>query len=124
MLEKTIKPCLILAGIITCGLGVLLISPQTMISQLLKLPFQENYTIIIQHWSFIITLVGIAIIIAAFVPHLRYPVLMFALIEKVGFVVLGLIHLHEPGTQGFIPAMIVDSIISLYLIITGAIWSK
>lgn len=117
LINRTIKPFLMIAGLATTGIIGLVVNPEVMLPLLFQLPYQESYSIIVQHWGFMITLVGISMIGAAFVPSIRTPVLLFALIEKLGLLILGLVYIHAPETKGFVPAIIMDSLISLYLIV-------
>lgn len=46
------------------------------------IPFVQNYTIILQHWGFLLGLTGIFMIIAAFRADWRHPVLIYSALEK------------------------------------------
>ena len=116
-IDKTIKPFLIIAGLCTAIAGLSAFLPQFAIENLLKLPFAENYTIIIQHWGMMILLVGIFMIISAFRVGWRMPVLLYSAIEKAFMVFLCLFNAGRPFSAGFQGAAIMDGVIVIYLLL-------
>ncbi|MFA5960509.1 MAG: hypothetical protein WC785_08325 [Tatlockia sp.] len=126
LINRTLKPFLVLAGLATLSVGLLLVNPSTMFHALFQYAYSPDYAIIILHWSFMITLVGLAMIYSAFVERGRVPILLFALMEKVGFVALIGIYWHAETTRGYFPALIMDSFISLYLFLyfVSFVWRR
>ena len=116
-IDKTIKPFLIIAGLGTAIAGVSAFLPQYAVENLLKLPFAENYTIIVQHWGMMILLVGIFMIISAFKIAWRIPVLLYSAIEKAFMVLLYIFNASRPFSAGFQGAAIMDGIIVIYLLL-------
>jgi uncharacterized membrane protein HdeD (DUF308 family) len=91
--------------------------PQFTLENILKLPFVENYTIIVQHWGMMILLVGIFMIISAFRVSWRMPVLIYSAIEKTFLIFLYLLNISHPFSTGFYVAAVVDAIIVIYLLL-------
>ena len=117
ILDKTIKPFLIIAGLCTALSGMNAFFPQFTVENILKLPFVENYTIIVQHWGMMVLLVGIFMIISAFRVSWRMPVLIYSAIEKTFLIFLYLLNIGHPFSTGFYAAAVVDAIIVTYLLL-------
>ena len=66
-MQKTLKPFLIIFGIITAVAVLVTVSPKSGIKNLLKLEFFEEYKILIQHWEILIFLVGLFVFLSAFI---------------------------------------------------------
>jgi uncharacterized membrane protein YozB (DUF420 family) len=115
--DKTVKPFLVIAGLCTAIAGVSTFLPQFAVENLLKLPFAENYTIIVQHWGMMILLVGIFMIISAFKIAWRIPVLLYSAIEKAFMVFLYIFNASRPFSAGFQGAAIMDGVIVIYLLL-------
>jgi uncharacterized membrane protein YozB (DUF420 family) len=115
--DKTVKPFLVIAGLCTAIAGVSAFLPQFTVENLLKLPFAENYTIIVQHWGMMILLVGIFMIISAFKIAWRIPVLLYSAIEKAFMVFLYIFNASRPFSAGFQGAAIMDGVIVIYLLL-------
>jgi len=116
-IEKTMKPFLIIARLGTAIAGVSAFIPQYAVENLLKLPFAENYTIIVQHWGMMILLVGIFMIISAFRITWRIPVLLYSVFEKAFMVSLYIFNARRPFSASFQGAAIMDGIIVIYLLL-------
>ena len=117
ILDKTIKPFLIIAGLCTALSGMTAFLPKIIVENILKLPFVENYTIIVQHWGMMILLLGIFMIISAFRVSWRMPVLIYGAIEKTFLIFLYLLNISYPFSVGFLGAAVVDAIIVIYLLL-------
>jgi len=117
LVDKTVKPFLVIAGLCTAIAGVSAFLPQFAVENLLKLPFAENYTIIVQHWGMMILLVGIFMIISAFKIAWRIPVLLYSAIEKAFMVFLYIFNASRPFSAGFQGAAIMDGVIVIYLLL-------
>ena len=115
--DKTVKPFLVIAGLCTAIAGVSAFLPQFAVENLLKLPFAENYTIIVQHWGMMILLVGIFLIISAFKIAWRIPFLLYSAIEKAFMVFLYIFNASRPFSAGFQGAAIMDGVIVIYLLL-------
>jgi hypothetical protein len=58
LIDKTIKPFLIIAGLCTSVAGLNAFLPRFVVANVLKLSFIENYTIIVQHRGILSSIVG------------------------------------------------------------------
>ena len=115
--QKTIKPFLIIFGIITAILVLVAVSPKSWVENLLKLEFFEEYKILIQHWGILIFLVGLFMFLSAFITAWRFPIILFATIEKIFIVLLYIVNLQYKFSEGFSLAAVIDSIIVIYFLI-------
>jgi hypothetical protein len=116
-IDKTIKAFLVIAGLFTGTAGINAILPQFTVQNILKLPFVEDYTIIVQHWGLMVLLVGVFMIIAAFRVSWRMPVLIYSAIEKAFMVSLYLFNISRPFSAGFAGAAVMDAVIVIYLLL-------
>jgi uncharacterized membrane protein YozB (DUF420 family) len=117
LIDKTIKPFLIIAGLCTGTAGLNAFFPQFAVQNILKLPFVEDYTIIVQHWGMMVLLVGVFMIISAFRVSWRMPILIYSAIEKAFMVFLYLFNINGPFSAGFAGAAIMDAVIVIYLLL-------
>ena len=117
LIDKTIKPFLIIAGLCTSVAGLNAFLPRFAVENVLKLPFIEDYTIIVQHWGMMILLAGVFMIISAFKVSWRMPVLIYCAIEKAFYVFFCLFNIGFPFAAGFLGAAVMDSIIVIYLLL-------
>jgi hypothetical protein len=117
LIDKTIKPFLIIAGLLTGTAGLNAFLPQFTLENILKLPFVEDYTIIVQHWGMMILLVGVFMIISAFRVSWRMPILIYSTIEKAFMVFLYLFNTSRPFSAGFAGAAVMDALIVIYLLL-------
>jgi hypothetical protein len=81
---------------------------------MLKLTWDEKYTILVRHWGFLVTLVGVSLIIAIFVKSLLFPVMVFSTVQKLFMVMLFFSYLKKPWASGFRAIGIADSLMVLY----------
>jgi len=116
-IDKTIKPFLVIAGLCTCMGGIYAFMPIFAVENFSKLPFDENYTMFVQHWGSMVLLAGIFMIITAFRAAWRLPILLFIVIEKACFVILYLFHACQQSGAGFKGAAVMDGIIVIYLLV-------
>ncbi len=114
--EKCNKQLIIIIGIITAAMGSFLLFPQFCAENIFKLPYHREYDIILRHWGLLVGLGGIYTIISANNKSFRKPILSFIIIEKLFLVGIILINLSNSFAIAFIPAIIIDSISSVILI--------
>jgi hypothetical protein len=81
-----------------------------------KLPYVQDYTIIIQHWGIMVGLMGLAMMLAAMVPQWRVPILVYSALEKSFMVWLVLLNAQQPFVSGFWIPFVLDSTVVLYTI--------
>ena len=86
--DKTLKPVLIIGGAGTALAGVDAFLPRYAVENVQKLEFIPEYTIFVQHWGIMVSLMGVFMIGAAFKQSWRTPILTYSLIEKAFMVFL------------------------------------
>lgn len=110
----TFKPFFVCTGLGTALIGLYALFPQWALTELAQLNYQQDYTIIVQHWGIMVGLMGIFMIGAAMVPTWRLPILVFSGIEKAFMVWLVLSNAGQDFARGFwIPAT-VDATVVMY----------
>jgi hypothetical protein len=116
LVDKSTKPVLILGGAGTALAGVFAFAPAFAMEDLQKQDWVPEYTILVQHWGFLVGLFGLFMIAAAFKASWRTPVLLFGLIEKLYIVYLVVSNAGAPFAKGLYPAAAMDTVLSLWLI--------
>jgi hypothetical protein len=121
MLEKfikvTIKPLLIIGGIGTALAGANAFMPEWATENVQGIEWAQDYTIFVQHWGIMVSLMGVFMFGAAFKESWRYPIMMYSLIEKAFMVFLVLSNLDSTYSDGFYVPAIMDSVITVYSIL-------
>ena len=116
-INKTLKPFLIIAGLCTCGAGLLAVSPQSTLANMWKLPFDPEYVIFIRHWGFVIAMTGVFMIIAAYNAAWRAPVLTLVTFSKGFYAFLYIVYVNSPFAAGFLLSAIMDAVIVVYILL-------
>ena len=106
---------LFLAGLGTSLGGLYTLFPQWALENLNQLPFFASDTIFIQHWGFMVLMVGCSFFIAMFRSDWVKPVFCIALIEKLFFISLVLSNANQSFVDGFWSSMVMDTIICTYI---------
>ena len=117
LIHKTIKPFLILSGLFTALIVKVVVFPQSGLESTFQLEYQETYKILIQHWSSMILLVGLFLILSAFIRFLRVPVVLYATAEKIFYAVFYFANRQHDYAGGFALSAMIDTIIVIYFII-------
>jgi len=86
--DLTFKPFFVLTGIGTALGALIAFWPKWAAERLVKIAFVQEYTIILQHWGFMLGVMGVFMIVAAYREDWRTPILIFGLCEKAFFVCL------------------------------------
>lgn len=74
-----------------------------------------------RHRQFMVTLLGLGLVLAAFLPSLRLPAIAAAVLTKAGFVAIGL----AAGTAVGAPAgLLVELALALALLVAGAVFLR
>jgi hypothetical protein len=81
-----------------------------------KIPFVQNYTVILQHWGIMVGLMGIFMVSAAFKLEWRNPILIYSAIEKTFLVYLVIVNGHQSYSQGFKMPGAMDAAVVVYTI--------
>ena len=101
MLAAHIGAVLAVTGVITALPVVLFAAPAQRVRQLLKLELADRGALLIaRQLGLLAFAMGALLVYAASHPELRAPVVLAALVEKAGFVVLVAAQWSEPHTRG------------------------
>ncbi len=101
MLAAQIGAVLAVTGVITALPVVLFAAPAQRVRQLLKLELADRGALLIaRQLGLLAFAMGALLVYAASHPELRAPVVLAALVEKAGFVVLVAAQWSEPHTRG------------------------
>lgn len=113
---RTFRPFFLFTGAGTALIGVYALLPSWAMPNLAKLPYLQEYTIIIQHWGIMVGLMGLFMMAAAIIPQWRLPIVLYSAVEKSFMVWLVLSNAHTSYANGFwIPAA-VDASVVVYTI--------
>lgn len=119
--DLTFKPFFVLTGIGT-ALGALnAFWPQWAVERVVLIRFREDYTIILQHWGFMLGLMGVFMIVAAYRAEWRTPILIFSALEKAFFVYVVVANIGEPYARGFWAGAGMDATVVLYTVVYFAV---
>jgi len=113
---RTVKPFFLFTGAGTALIGLYAFLPSWAMPHLAKLPYLQDYTIIIQHWGIMVCLMGLFMMAAALVPQWRLPIFVYSAIEKAYMVWLVLSNAQEPFVSGFWLPFAIDSTVVIYTI--------
>jgi hypothetical protein len=114
--DLTFKPFFVLTGIGTALGALIAFWPKWAAERLVKIAFVQEYTIILQHWGFMLGVMGVFMIVAAYREDWRTPILIFGLCEKAFFVCLVVANESHPYSQGFWAGAGMDATVVLYTI--------
>jgi len=114
--ELTFRPFFVLTGAGTAAVGLNAFWPQWTVETIEKLSFVREYTIILQHWGIMVSLMGVFMIVAAFRTDGRNPILIFSALEKSFMVYLVLANVSHPYAKGFWIGAAMDATVVLYTI--------
>jgi len=115
--DLTFKPFFVVTGVGT-ALGELnAFWPRWTVEKVELIPFDQGYTIILQHWGIMLGLMGIFMIVAAYCAPWRNPILIFSVCEKAFFVYLVLVNLTRRYARGLWSGAAMDAIVVLYTIL-------
>jgi hypothetical protein len=120
--DFTFRPFFVLTGLVTAFGALNAIWPRWTVETVEKIPFVQNYTVILQHWGIMLGLTGVFMIVAAFRQDWRPPVLIFCVCEKAFIVYLVLSNMSHPYAQGLWPGAAMDAVVVLYTIVYFAVY--
>jgi hypothetical protein len=106
---RTVRPFFLFTGAGTALVGLYAVLPSWAMPNVAKLPYLQDYTIIIQHWGIMVGLMGIAMRPAALVPQWRVPILLYSAFEKAFMVWLVLSTTQSSFVSGFWIPLVLDS---------------
>jgi hypothetical protein len=113
---RTVRPFFLFTGAGTALVGLYAFAPSWTMPNVGKLPYLQDYTIIIQHWGIMVCLMGVAMMAAAVVEQWRLPIFLYSAIEKAFMVWLVIANAQEPFVRGFWVPFALDSTVVLYTI--------
>ena len=117
LIDKTIKPVLIIGGLGTAAAGLNAFLPRFAVENLQQREFIPDYTIFVQHWGMMVCLIGVFMVVAAFKESWRTPIVLYGMIEKAFMVYLVFSNLGETFSRGFLAPAIMDAIITAWSIV-------
>ncbi len=117
IIDKTIKPVLIIGGLGTAAAGLNAFLPRFAVENLQKMEFIADYTIFVQHWGIMVCLICVFMVAAAFKESWRTPILLYGMIEKAFMVFLVATNLDQDFAAGFMAPAVMDEIISVWSIL-------
>jgi hypothetical protein len=109
------QAALFLAGLGTSLGGLYTLLPQWAVENLNQLTYVVDNTIFIQHWGFMVLMLGCSFFIAMVRSTWIKPLFCIALIEKLFFISLVLSNANQSFVDGFWLSMVMDSIICAYI---------
>ena len=115
--DLTFRPFYVLTGMATALCAVIAFWPRWAVEKILLLPYVEDYTIVAQHWGFLLGLMGVFMVIAAFYVEWRNPILILCGCEKAFIVYLVATHISRPYARGFWGGAAMDAAVTLYTIV-------
>ena len=113
---RTVRPFFLFTGAGTALVGLYAFLPSWAMPNVARLPYLQDYTIIIQHWGIMVGLMGIAMMLAALVPQWRVPILLYSALEKSFMVWLVLANAQSSFVSGFWIPCALDSTVVIYTI--------
>lgn len=113
---RTVTPFFLFTGAGTALVGLYAVFPSWAMPNVAKLPYLQDYTIIIQHWGIMVGLMGLAMMGAALVPQWRLPIFLYSAIEKSFMVWLVLANASQPFVRGFWVPFALDSTVVIYTV--------
>lgn len=112
----TFRPFFLFTGGATALVGLYAFLPAWAMPNVAKLPYLQDYTIIIQHWGIGVGLMGLFMMGAALVPAWRVPILLFSAVEKAFMVWLVLSNAQHSFVRGFWVPCVLDATVVVYTI--------
>jgi hypothetical protein len=114
--RMTFRPFFLFTGAGTAMVGLFAALPSWAVPNVAKLPYLQDYTIIIQHWGIMVGLMGLFMMGAALIPQWRLPILVYSGIEKAFMVWLVLSNAQQPFVSGFWLPFALDATVVVYTI--------
>ena len=113
----TFRPFFVLTGAVTALGSLNAFWPRWTVDSVEKIGFVQDYTIILQHWGFMLGLMGVFMIVAAFREEWRKPILIFSALEKAFIVYLVVANGSHPYADGLKAGAWMDATVVLYTVV-------
>jgi hypothetical protein len=114
--SRSFRPFYLVTGAGTALIGIFALLPSWATTNIAKLPFLVEYTIIIQHWGIMVGLMGLFMMGAAIFPAWRVPIALYSVLEKAFMVWLVLFNARQPFVAGFWLPFAVDLSVVIFTI--------
>ncbi len=114
VIDKTLRPFLVIAGLMTMGPIMITHAPETGLMKLFQLKLVAEYTLASQHWGLMIFLVGLLMVVSAFRTSLIFPIMLYSALEKAGMVILTVSSANYRWVEGFLQPALFDFICVVY----------
>jgi hypothetical protein len=86
MITPNIQLTMVIIGLMTMGSLVFFLAPGVLCKRLLGITeISPGLILLVRHWAFLVSLVGVFLVYAAFDPPCRFPALLIAILEKIVF---------------------------------------
>jgi hypothetical protein len=117
LIDATVKPVLILGGLGTSAAFLYAFRPYFALESIAKLDASRDHIIFVQHWGFMVGLMGAFMVAAAFIESWRTPVILYVLLAKVYMVYLVAANASLPCSQGFHLLAWLDAFLTVWSIL-------
>ena len=114
IIDKTLRPFLVITGLITMAPLMMALAPEAGLMKLFQLKLVTEYTLVVQHWGWMLFLVGLLTVISAFQSKLIFPIMLFSALERAGIVVFTVLNARYHFIEGFLQAAALDLICVIY----------
>ncbi len=117
-IARSIKPCLFIFGLATCAILPIAVDIRFITPMLGGVvDYTPSSVPALRHWGFMVFGIGVLMVVASFRPWLRFETMLFCAAEKSFITYLFLSNLGQPGINGYLPAVVVDSTIAAYSVL-------
>src|SRR6266702_965814 len=114
-IARTIKPCLFIFGLVTCTILPIAVDIRFLTPILGGVvDYTPSSAPALRHWGFVVFGIGVLMVVASFRPWLRFETMLLCTAEKAFVAYLFLSSLGQPGINGYLPAVVLDSTIAAY----------
>lgn len=108
---------LYVTGVMTAGMIVGVIAPDTIAKSAIGRATHDGAErLIVRHWTFMIGVLGVLLIIAGYTPEYREPVMILAIAEKLLIIALMLGNRDKIGDANPLPIVVADGTMSVLYI--------
>ncbi len=117
VIDKTLRPFLVITGLITMAPVMMAISPEAGLMKLFQLKLVAEYTLAVQHWGLMIFLVGLLTVISAFKTSFIIPIILHSTLQKMGMMVFTVLNVQHHYVEGFLQPAGFDLICVIYALL-------
>lgn len=110
MIEKYIKPILVITGLITMLPVLQFFAPDFMLQQQSLSVTDDAGRLFARHWGLVVFSIGALLVYAGTHPSARRPIVTAGLVQKLGLVVLILMNWNNPALHGLHLVAVFDAL--------------